>query len=930
MPPETARVLVSARPEAWKPAAGQILERGPGPSHTVDPGLRREVRLLTTRLGAIIREQSGREMFDTIETLRRFARRRRESEGRGGGAEAEVRAVRGLKLQQASVVAHAFSLFFLLVNLCEERQRIRHLREYAREPGGGPMTLRRTVRQLRSHRVPPAAVQRFLAAVRVEPVLTAHPTEARRRSVMHHLFRIADALDASHGKADVALDEIETHIEALWLTDEVRESGVTPATEVETALVYLERTMYTLPERFHELLQAEVARFYPDVTAPPLLRFGSWVGADRDGNPNVTPAVTLAAAARLRQSILRYYRHRCEQMVNLLSYPVRRPSIAARMRGELMRDGRRFPVTRRFAAIDQPHELYRRKLRVMIWRLDRTARDRPGAYESAEAFGRDLRCLEELVAAHPGARVARNGPGGLRAAVDVLGFHAASLDLRQHARLTRTAVDALLTSARLPRAPEGERISSIRRLLLRRGNLPIPRGTRPVLGELLAQRKIQIRYGQVASHRYIVSMASACSDLWDVALLGRAAGLIEAGRRRTVSHVDIVPLFETYDDLERCPAILDRALADPLYRDLVASRGNTQEVMLGYSDSVKDAGYLAANIALYRAQKALGRVADRRGVRLTLFHGVGGTIDRGGAPSYRSIRAQPHAAPGGRIRITEQGEVVSQRYAHPAIALRSIEQLVTSILDGHLLATAHRDPRWEAHLAEWEHVAESLAETSRRQYRRLVYETPGFLQYFLQATPIDLIERLWLGSRHSRRTRSRSLEELRAIPWVFAWTQSRHCLPAWYGLGSALETFVRRLPHRREILRVMYQRWPFFAALIDNADVSLAKTDLEIAGRYAALVRPSRLRDAVFGQICAEYHRTRRQVLDVCNRPTLLAQNPVLAESLRLRNPYVDPLNFLQLRFLNRWRRQRRDPEELMRVLRMTAAGIAFGMKATG
>ena len=930
MPPETARVLVPARPEAWKPAAGQILERGPGPSHTVDPRLRREVRLLTTRLGAIIREQCGREMFDTIETLRRFARRRREGGGRGGGAEAEVRAVRALRLPQASVVAHAFSLFFLLVNLCEERQRIRRLRVYARDPGGGPMTLRRTVRQLRSHRVPPAAVERFLASMRVEPVLTAHPTEARRRSVMNHLFRIADALDAGHGKADVVLDEIDTHIEALWLTDEVRESGVTPATEVETALVFLERTIYTLPERFHELLRAEVSRFFPDVTAPPLLRFGSWVGADRDGNPNVTPAVTLAAAARLRQSILRYYRHRCEQMVNLLSYPVRRPSIAARMRGELMRDGRRFPATQRFAAIDQPHELYRRKLRVMIWRLDRTARERPGAYESAGAFGRDLRCLEELVAAHPGARVARNGPGGLRAAVDVFGFHAASLDLRQHARLARAAVDALLTSARLPRAPEGERISSIRRLLLRRGDLPIPRGTRPVLAELLAQRKIQTRYGEVASHRYIVSMASACSDMWDVALLGRAAGLVEPGRHRMVSHVDIVPLFETYDDLERCPAVLDRALADPLYRDLVASRGDTQEVMLGYSDSVKDAGYLAANIALYRAQKALGRVADRRGVRLTLFHGVGGTIDRGGAPTYRSIRAQPHAAPGGRIRITEQGEVVSQRYAHPAIALRSIEQLVTAILDGHLLAAERRDPRWQAHLAEWEQIAESLAEMSRRQYRRLVYETPGFLRYFLQATPIDLIERLWLGSRHSRRTRSRSIEELRAIPWVFAWTQSRHCLPAWYGLGSALETFVRRFPHRREILRAMYQRWPFFAALIDNAEVSLAKTDLEIAGRYAALVRPPRLRNLVFGQICAEYHRTRRHVLDVCSRPTLLAQNPVLAESLRLRNPYVDPLNFLQLHFLNRWRRQRGDPEELMRVLRMTAAGIAFGMKATG
>ena len=350
--------------------------------------------------------------------------------------------------------------------------------------------------------------------------------------------------------------------------------------------------------------------------------------------------------------------------------------------------------------------------------------------------------------------------------------------------------------------------------------------------------------------------------------------------------------------------------------------------MLGYSDSVKDGGYLAANWALARAQKRLVEVAEQHGVNLELFHGKGGTVDRGGGQSHRSIQAQPHAAPGGRLRITEQGEVISLKYANPAIAERNLEQLVTAVLDAHLLG-ARRVPA--AKLAEWEAYLAELSATSRDYYRELVYQTPEFLPYFWQATPIDLIEQLRLGSRPSRRFSTHDLRDLRAIPWVFAWTQSRHFLPSWYGLGWALEKFVTdHAPHGLTLLRQMHEGWPYFAILIDNAETSLAKTDLYIAGRYATLMHSASVRDRIFTRIEQEYHRTVRNVLEVCGSSHLLARQPVLAESIRLRNPYVDPLNFLQIRFLREWRRARHTPPELLHLLQLTVGGIAFGMKSTG
>jgi len=897
----------------------------------MDEALRREVRFLTTRLGVIVREQCGPRVFAAVENLRTLSRQIRQNpEPRL--LQVKERQVNRLTLAQATDIAHAFSLFFHLVNLCEERQRLRRLQAYHRQETGVPMSFRHTFYQLRRHRVMPAALRALLASMRIEPVLTAHPTEAKRRSVLSHILRIAQILEGLQDDPSPAAERaIDPWIEALWLTDEVRERHVTPDLEIEAALVFLERTIYDLAGAFWEKFCEELAGFAPRLaTVSPFLRFGSWVGTDRDGNPAVTPQTSLEAADQLRRSILAYYRQSCRRMLALVSFPCRGPALERKIRRDLERDMRRFPATRAFEKIDQPHELYRRKLHILIWRLERTAEQAPGAYASPREFARDLEQIERLLAQHPSPRVAELGPRRLRVAVEVFGFHAASLDFRQHATATRAAAEALLRAADLPPQPAPARIRGIQRLLFDPPLAPGRAGAAAeILEEFQALKQIQARYGEAAAHRYIVSMATSATDVWDILLLGRQAGLVEPGRDGHLrSSFDVIPLFETCEDLRTCPKILAQLLSDPLYHHLLRSRENFQEVMLGYSDSVKDSGYLAANWALFRAQKELGRVAERHGIRLGLFHGKGGPIDRGGGQSHRSVQAQPHAAPGGRLRITEQGEVISLKYSNLAIAQRNLEQLATSVLDGHLFHWRRVPPR---KLAEWEKYAEELATASRAYYRQLTYETPEFPQYFRQATPIDLIEDLRLGSRPSRRFLTDDLRDLRAIPWVFAWTQSRHFLPSWYGLGYALEKFITdHAPRGLNLLRQMHQGWPFFAVLMDNAEVSLAKTDLYIAGRYAALVQPARLRDAMFRCIEEEYNRSVRRVLEVCGSAYLLARQPVLAESIRLRNPYVDPLNFLQTRFLKAWRSARRPRPELLHLLQITVGGIAFGMKSTG
>ncbi|MBL0059410.1 MAG: phosphoenolpyruvate carboxylase [Elusimicrobia bacterium] len=792
----------------------------------MDEPLRQEVRFITTRLGHMIREQSGEITYGHVEQLRHYAKAVRAKRDRGS-IRAKRRLVAGLTAREAYNVAHAFSLFFQLTNLCEERARVRHLQN---NPAPA-QSLRRLFRELKEAGVQEAKLQSVLDALEVQPVLTAHPTEAKRRTILHHILRLGAQFDRP--------DEI---LEALWQTDEVRERQVGPLNEVDNALFLFERTIVPALAHFYRTFAAELHAAYPTVKQPrSFLTFASWIGADRDGHPFVTPEITLATIETQHGRLTAFYQRECDALISELTHAGRR---------------QKAPTKGPF----QPRETYRRQLVAIKQKLD-------GTYRHPNGFVRDLEVLQSGLRRQGAHRAAQGHLADLITQAKACGFHLAQLDVRDHSRQAPAELSKQLRTI----------------------------------------RAIQRAHGEIAAHHFILSMTHTPSDL---------TGLL-ALARRAKARVDIVPLFETIEDLDHAPQIMDAVWRDDDYRKHLRRRGHLQEIMLGYSDSNKDGGYLAANWFLYRAQQRLAERADAHGVKLRFFHGKGGSIDRGGGMSYRSLRAQPHAAHSGRIRITEQGEVVSFKYSNPVIAQRNLEQLTSAVIAANCLPAFVPEPGWIA-------AMEQLARRSFVFYQDLVYRTPMFLTYFQQATPIDLIEHLTLGSRPSRRSGGGDVRQLRAIPWVFAWTQSRHLLSAWYGIGHALKGH-----GDLEQLREMYRRWPFFASLLDNAELSLAKTDLYIAGRYASLVQEPSVRKAILGLIGAEHERSVKMVLSVKQSTRLLANQPVLAESIALRNPYIDPLNYLQIRFLPRWRRDKGN-ESLRRLLALTVNGIAFGMKSTG
>ncbi len=807
--------------------------------------LAQEIAHVTKRLDAIVREQAGEEVFRHLQAIRELStttQHRSESHN----LQARRSLIQRLSVGEAYQIAHALSLFFQLVNLCEERARERRLRL---DPAP-PMSLRRIFRELKDAGVKPDQLQHCLDELQIQPVLTAHPTEAKRRAVLNQLWRV------SHRMA-----EPDEALEALWQTEEIRERRVGPLQEVESTVYYFERTIFETVANFYETFDAELAAHFPSVKRTrAFLTFASWVGGDRDGNPYVTPEVSRTTAQWHTCVVTDFYERACAKLVEEITHATEEH------RGANPQSEGLQPF--------QPYEVLRGKLALLRRKLHL------GKAELQEIL-ETLEWVQQGLLKQKARRAARGRIQRLLTQARVFGLHLAELDFRDH-------------SGKLDSA-EAE-----------------------LLAELGSLHDIQQTHGPQAANHFILSMTRSAEDLLRLFRLARRAG---------VRDLDFVPLFETIQDLENAAKILADLWADAEYRAHLRHRGKVQEVMVGYSDSNKDGGYLAANWYLYRAQKEMSRVADESGVKLRFFHGKGGTIDRGGGASYRSLRAQPHAAHGGRIRITEQGEVVSLKYSNPAIAQRNLEQLTAAVI-----AVESLPDRESARISRWEYCMSRVARLAFDYYQQLVYHTPEFVDYFWQATPIDLVEHLRFGSRPSRRHTTTEIVHLRAIPWVFAWTQSRHLLSAWYGVGHALKEFMDHEPDGLASLREMYQKWPFFQALIDNAEVSLAKADLGIARQYAALVKSNMVRDKIFGLIEKEHALAVKMILTVTKRGALLENQPTLAQSIRLRNPYVDPLSFLQIRFLKIWRAkpQKERTERLRRLLALTVKGIASGMKSTG
>ena len=910
----------------------------------MDPALRNDVRFLTSLLGKIIQEQEGASFFRVIEKIRKLAKASRASHA--GEVRELQRLTEKLSYSAALKVARAFTIYFQLVNVAEESQRIRRIRWYESQPGQSlEMSLAWTAHRLKGVR--PAALQRVLKQAQVMPVLTAHPTEVRRRTTMDHLVDIASALEKWHGSEATLLDRarqersIRESLEILWATNEARQRKLTVADEVSQTLFFVERTILGLIPEIYDRL-GDLARSVDSsrkTPVPTLLRFGSWVGADRDGNPAVTAEVTWTTAQAHRKLILQFYQQRLEELIRKFSQAETLLPVTPALKASVEKDRRDLPEMARLLERFEGSELYRKKLSFIHARALKTAAGQPGGYPSPQKMAQDLRLIESSLRSC-GSRYAVTEVQQLTRQVETFGFHLAQLEFREHRDRILQAVGEILPKI-LKRPvdyktlPEGkrQRVLRLRQVLAHREPAshdhrrasPV---TLDVLDQFRAMKKIQELDPNLA-RTYLVSMSQAPSDLLAVLALAAWTGL---------ASFDAVPLFETIPDLARSEEVMTALWKDPVYRRYLASRGRHQEVMLGYSDANKDGGYLAANWALYRAQGRLVRAAERLGVQLVLFHGKGGTIDRGGGLSHRAILAQPFAAPSGRIKITEQGEVVAAKYSHPVIALRNLEQMLSAVLLANLGPVSRVGER---QLKRWEGMMEELSLASESAYRSFVFENPDFLSYYAQATPIQIfLETPMAGTRPGARPGSLPkgrknfpLKGLRAIPWVFSWIQSRHMLSSWYGIGSAIESFRRR--HGESGLRElsgMVRDWPYARVVWENAQASLAKTDLKIARAYAGLVQPPSLRERVFHQIQTEYARAIHGLQEITGHPQLLETQPVLRHSILLRNPYVDPLHALQVRCLREIRRRKGRPHQRkwLELLKLTVHGIAYGMKSTG
>jgi phosphoenolpyruvate carboxylase len=934
------------------------------------------IRFLGDMLGEVIRDQAGEEAFALEERVRKLGKQGRAPGRSAGHADALQQLVAGLAPAEMRTVIRAFSVYFALVNLAEQLQRTWVLRERARQNPDRPRSesIAAAVAGLHHDGVSAAQLQQWLDTARVQPVFTAHPTEARRRTTLEKLRRIATLVEQRfseplHGfELEENTRRIREEIVGLWQSDEVRVVKPTVIDEVKNGLYYFETSLFDLAPRLYRELAHALETHYPghEWRIPAFLRFGSWMGGDRDGNPFVTPEATATTVGLMRVTAIARHIAAVEDLSHRLGQSTRQMPASAELHQSLAEDAALFPETAQLLAKRNPFELYRQKCTYIRAKLvaTRASAERPlpewgshhttpragTIYHHSQELAEDLRVMQRSLCQHGAAAMAEGSLGDVLRQVEVFGLHMATLDIRQHSERHEAALAEVLAAAGV--CAEYTALGEPERVALLSAELANPRPLIPArlrYSETTAEvvqtfRTIATILEQLspeAIETYIVSMTRGASDILTILLFAREAGLYAP--QDGVSRLHIAPLFETGADLAGCAAVVESCLALPLYREHLRLRGDVQEIMIGYSDSNKDAGFTAANWALYQAQRALRDLAERYGVHLRLFHGRGGSIGRGGGPANHAILAQPPGSVGNQYKITEQGEVIADRYGLPLLAHRHLEQVANAILRAGFLPK--QDPP-----AHWEQALEQLATSAREHYRALVYEQPEFGPYFRTATPIAEISRLNIGSRPASRRNSDRIEDLRAIPWVFSWMQSRHTLPGWYGLGYALEAFVGEEEEKRrrgeeengaaglssskqmELLQQMYTDWPFFTTVIDNAQMILGKADLNIAELYAELVPDPAVAETVFNAISEEYERTTRMICRVARIDALLATSPVLQTAITRRNPYIDPLSYIQVELLRRLRANPDGPDhtQLEDAILLSISGIAAGLMNTG
>jgi phosphoenolpyruvate carboxylase len=907
-----------------------------------DVRLRNDIRLLGRILGDTVRDQEGADVFDLVERIRQTSIQFHRGDDTAARGELEL-ILDSMSISQTVRIVRAFSYFSHLANIAEDHNNIRRMRESLKAGDmSRPGTLARTLLHARTAGISTANLRKFFASALVSPVLTAHPTEVRRKSTMDREMEIAAVLDQRERvqftpeELSASDEQLRRAVLTLWQTNILRRTRLTVLDEVANGLSFYDYTFLNEVPRLHCRLgdrlnegegagQGELASF---------LKMGSWIGGDRDGNPFVTADVMRGTLKMQSGRVIRYYLDELHALGAELSLAAHLADVSKDLRALAERSPDKSP--------HRSGEPYRLAVSGIFARLTATAarlevettRAAVGdaaSYANVAEFKADLDIIYRSLMMNNSRVIARGRLRHLRRAVDCFGFHLARLDIRQnsavHERTIAELIDATMPGKSYLAMNEEARIQLLTSEL--RNARPLTSAfvkySEETVGELAVFRaaaEAHARFGAEAIPQCIISMCKGISDMLEVAVLLKEVGLVDPTGR---SAINIVPLFETIEDLQASGHIMDRILSMHDYRKLVDSRGSVQEVMLGYSDSNKDGGFVTSGWELYKAEIGLVDVFERHHVRLRLFHGRGGSVGRGGGPSYDAIIAQPGGAVNGQIRITEQGEIISSKYANADVGLDNLEILAAATLETSLL-----HPRQSAPRAEYLKAMEELSAHAFKAYRGLVYETEGFADYFWASTVITEIATLNIGSRPASRKKTREIEDLRAIPWVFSWAQCRLMLPGWYGFGSAVEVWLKENPDSgMAFLKELYQDWPFFRTLLSNMDMVLAKSSIAIASRYAELVPDVALREKIFARIRREWQSSIDKLLEIMGQTRLLETNPLLERGIRHRFPYMDPLNHIQVELLKEHRAQNTD-EQVLRGIQITINGISAGLRNSG
>jgi len=898
--------------------------------------LSQNIHLLGDLLGKVISELESPEIFQTEERIRALAKARRAGdEVAAHDLHEEVAALRN---EDARVIASSFAVYFDLVNLAEENQRVQLLRQ--REDASYPKPIRESIGEaimmLKERGVTPEGMAALLGELFIELVLTAHPTEARRRTVLSKTERIAELLHSINQNAlsfrerDEAEKSLHAEISTLWLTDRVRAEKLTVTDEVRTGLYYIDAYLWNTIPRLYDDLENAIEKYYPGLKVPHAwLKFASWIGGDRDGNPFVTSEVTAETLRLHRGLAVENHRRMFQELGRRLSVSSSRiPPPPALL--EWIEKRRPFPEHASYIEQRYATEPYRLIVSLLANDLAEASRDDMkrhllGQYPHHARMDANhvLEPLQLIASALP-EDLAEDELRTALQKLHIFGLHVARLDIREDSGHLNAALSEILRALNIEADFENLSVADREKLLERLLNDPAPNlsnhpGVTATTAETWSLFQLIGRtddvYGSELLGPIVISMTHSAADVLTVLLLAKWAGC------KTVPQ--IVPLFESIQDLKDAAAILELLFISKVYREQIKAHHDEQMVMIGYSDSNKDGGYLRANWSLYQAQEEITAIAQKHGIKLTIFHGRGGTIARGGGPANSAIRAQPAGSINGRFRVTEQGEIIASRYANPDLAHRHLEQIVNAVL----LASAPQ--KSEPIPAQWRNTLDEMSNAAQEAYRALVYETPGFIEFWESATPLDEIKRLQIGSRPAARAKLGAVNQIRAIPWVFSWMQSRFNLPSWYSLGTGLASV-----NDLSLLQDMYDGWLFFRTLLNNSEMSLLKADMDISALYVSLVPDKKLGDEIFANIRKEYERTREMVLAISRHSDLLELEPVTQQAIQLRNPYVDPLNYIQVDTLRRLRslsdQESEEAQSLREVMALTINGIAAGLRNTG